>query len=162
MGVPGPLSPAGMTATAILAGRRIAEQPDCDAANPWSAYICDDLHLWARRLLVMRDSGEVYQEMNGMDIKPLGDRVVVKRQDAEATTKGGILLPDSAKDKPQRGKILAVGPGKLGKNGKHTALDVKVGDTVLFTSWAGDEIKTPSRGEVLLMRVDDIMAVVEG
>ncbi|MBY0230736.1 MAG: co-chaperone GroES [Gemmataceae bacterium] len=97
-----------------------------------------------------------------MDIKPLGDRVVVKRQEAEETTKGGILLPDTAKNKPQRGKVLAVGPGKLGKNGKFTALDVKVGDTVLFTSWAGDEVKTPARDEVLLMRADDIMAVVEG
>jgi chaperonin GroES len=97
-----------------------------------------------------------------MEIKPLGDRVVVRREEATETTSGGIILPDTAKNKPQRGKVLAVGPGKLSKDGKWVPLDVKVGDTVLFTSWAGDEFKTPARDEVLLMRADDIMAVVEG
>jgi chaperonin GroES len=95
-----------------------------------------------------------------MKITPLGDRVVVKREEAEEKTAGGILLPDTAKNKPQRGKVLAVGPGKLNKKGEHIALDVKVGDTVLFTSWAGDEFKAANRDEVLLMRVDDILAVV--
>ena len=95
-----------------------------------------------------------------MKITPLGDRLVVKREEAEEKTAGGILLPDTAKNKPQRGKVLAVGPGKQNKKGEFSALDVKVGDTVLFTSWAGDEFKAANRDEVLLMRVDDILAVV--
>lgn len=94
-----------------------------------------------------------------MKITPLGDRVVVKREEASEKTAGGILLPDSAKDKPQRGTVLAVGPGKLNKKGEYVALDVKVGDTVLFTSWAGDEFKSGT-DEVLLMRAGDILAVV--
>ena len=95
-----------------------------------------------------------------MQIKPLGDRVVVRREEAEEKTAGGILLPDTAKNKPQRGKVLAVGPGKMAKDGKFTALDIKVGDTVLFTSWAGDEFQSANRDEVLLMRADDILAVI--
>jgi chaperonin GroES len=96
-----------------------------------------------------------------MEIKPLGDRVVVRRFEAEEKTAGGILLPDTAKDKPQKGKVLAVGPGKLTKDGKFTPLDVKVGDTVLFTNWAGDEFKQAQGENILLMRIDDILAVLE-
>jgi chaperonin GroES len=96
-----------------------------------------------------------------MQIKPLGDRVVVKRFEAEDKTAGGILLPDTAKDKPQKGKVLAVGPGRLTKDGKFTALDVKEGDTVLFTNWAGDEFKQAQGEDVLLMRIDDILAVID-
>jgi len=95
-----------------------------------------------------------------MNIKPLGDRVVVRRQEATEKTAGGILLPDTAKNKPQRGEVLAVGPGKLNKAGAWVPLDLKVGDTVLFTSWAGDEFKDAKRDEVLLMRADDILAVI--
>jgi chaperonin GroES len=95
-----------------------------------------------------------------MKITPLGDRVVVKREEASETTAGGILLPDTAKDKPKRGTILAVGPGALNKKGQRVPLDVKVGDKVLFTSWAGDEFKSGT-DEVLLMRAGDILAVVE-
>ncbi len=95
-----------------------------------------------------------------MNIKPLGDRVVVRREVANEKTAGGILLPDTAKNKPQRGTVLAVGPGKMDKNGKWTPLDLKAGDVVLFTSWAGDEFKDAKRDEVLLMRADDILAVV--
>ena len=96
-----------------------------------------------------------------MNIKPLGDRIVIRRFEAEEKTAGGILLPDSAKNKPQKGKVLAVGPGKLTKEGKRTPLTVKEGDVVLFTNWAGDEFKQ-SRGEdVLLMRADDILAVLD-
>jgi chaperonin GroES len=98
--------------------------------------------------------------MSTLNVRPLDDRVVVEPLEAEEKTAGGILLPDTAKNKPQRGKVLAVGPGKLNKKGEHIALDVKVGDTVLFTSWAGDEFKAANRDEVLLMRVDDILAVV--
>jgi chaperonin GroES len=96
-----------------------------------------------------------------MQIKPLGDRLVVKRQEASAKTAGGILLPDSAKDKPQKGKVLAVGPGRLTKDGKFTPLDLKVGDVVLFTNWAGDEFKQAQGEDVLLMRIDDVLAVID-
>ena len=96
-----------------------------------------------------------------MQIQPLGDRVVVKRFEASEKTAGGILLPDTAKDKPQKGKVLAVGPGRLTKDGKYTPLDVKVGDTVLFTNWAGDEFKQAQGENVLLMRIDDILAVID-
>ena len=96
-----------------------------------------------------------------MQIKPLGDRVVIKRFEAEEKTAGGILLPDTARNKPQKGKVLAVGPGKLSKDGKPQPLDVKEGDTVLFTNWAGDEFKEAQGENILLMRVDDILAVLE-
>lgn len=97
-----------------------------------------------------------------MRLRPLGDRVVVRRQAAEDKTPGGIILPDTAKNKPQRGKVLAVGPGKLLKDGTRRPLQVKEGDTVLFTSWAGDEFKERSTGdEILLMREEDILAVIE-
>ena len=96
-----------------------------------------------------------------MQIKPLGDRVVIRRFEAEEKTAGGILLPDTAKNKPQKGKVLAVGPGKLSKDGKYQPLDLKEGDTVLFTNWAGDEFKE-SRGEnILLMREEDVLAVLD-
>jgi chaperonin GroES len=96
-----------------------------------------------------------------MKIKPLGDRIVIKRSEAQEKTTGGILLPDSAKNKPQKGTVLAVGPGKLIKDGTRRPLQVKVGDTVLFTNWAGDEFKE-SRGEnILLMREEDVLAVLD-
>jgi chaperonin GroES len=97
-----------------------------------------------------------------MQIKPLGDRVVIRRFEAEEKTAGGILLPDTAKNKPQKGKVLAVGPGKLSKDGKYQAMDLKEGDTVLFTNWAGDEFKQAQGDNILLMRADDILAVLEG
>lgn len=96
-----------------------------------------------------------------MKVQPLGDRVVVEREEAKGTTAGGIVLPDTAKDKPQKGKIVAVGDGRITKEGKRKALQVKVGDTVIFTSYAGDEFKLDDQ-KVLLMREDDILAVVEG
>jgi chaperonin GroES len=97
-----------------------------------------------------------------MKLKPLADRVVVRRQQAEEKTAGGIVLPDSAKNKPRRGKVLAVGNGKLLKDGKRRPLQVKEGDTVLFTTWAGDEFKDRvSMDEVLLMREEDILAVLD-
>ncbi len=76
-----------------------------------------------------------------MNIKPLGDRIVVRREAAEEKTTGGIVLPDSAKNKPQRGTVLAVGPGRMLKDGDRRPLQVKEGDKVLFTTWAGDEFK---------------------
>jgi chaperonin GroES len=97
----------------------------------------------------------------GMKIKPLGDRIVIKRFEAQERTAGGIVLPDSAKDKPQKGKVLAVGPGKLVKDGTRRPLQVKVGDTVLFTNWAGDEFKESRGDNVLLMREEDVLAVID-
>ena len=97
-----------------------------------------------------------------MKIKPLGDRIVVRRASAEESTRGGIVLPDSAKNKPQRGTILAAGPGKLLKDGTRRGLQVKEGDNVLFTSWAGDEFKDRANvGEILVMREEDVLAVLE-
>ena len=94
-----------------------------------------------------------------MTLKPLGDRVVVEREEAKETTAGGIVLPDTAKDKPQKGKVVAVGDGRITKDGKRRELQVKVGDQVLFTSYAGEEFKVEDK-KVLLMREDDILAVV--
>ncbi|MCS6975677.1 MAG: co-chaperone GroES [Gemmatales bacterium] len=95
-----------------------------------------------------------------MNLKPLGDRIVVQRQEAGEKTKGGIILPDTAKEKPQIGKVLAVGDGKILKDGRVQPLQVKKGDTVLFSSYAGDEFKLGNE-KVLLMREEDVLAVVE-
>lgn len=95
-----------------------------------------------------------------MKLKPLGDRVVVEREEAEERTKGGIVLPDTAKNKSQRGKVVAVGDGRLLKDGKRHALQVRSGDRILFSAYAGDEFKLNGK-EVLLMREEDILAVVE-
>ncbi|MCA9080103.1 MAG: co-chaperone GroES [Planctomycetaceae bacterium] len=93
----------------------------------------------------------------GTRIVPLGDKVVIKRQDAESTTAGGIVLPDSAKDKPQKGEVVAVGDGHVKKDGSRVALTVKEGDRVIFSSYAGDEIKVGDQ-EYLLLREGDILA----
>ena len=95
-----------------------------------------------------------------MNLKPLGDRVVVEREEAKGTTAGGIVLPDTAKDKPTRGTVISVGEGKLNKDGKRTALQVKTGDRILFTSYAGEQFKLGER-ELLLMREEDILAVID-
>jgi chaperonin GroES len=97
-----------------------------------------------------------------MNIKPLGDRLVVRREEAEEKTSGGIVLPDSAKNKPQRGTVLAVGPGKLLDDGSRRGLQVKKGDKVLFTNWAGDEFKGRGPSDnILLMREEDVLAVID-
>src|SRR5215467_12545969 len=101
------------------------------------------------------------EEIRAMNLKPLGDRVVVEREEAQEKTAGGIVLPDTAKDKPQKGKVLAVGDGRITKDGKRRDLQVKVGDHVLFTSYAGDEFKIDGEKKVLLMREDDILAVID-
>jgi chaperonin GroES len=97
-----------------------------------------------------------------MKVQPLGDRVVVERDEAKDKTAGGIVLPDTAKDKPQRGKVIAVGEGRITKDGTRRPLQVKAGDKVLFTSYAGDEFKLNGDKKVLLMREDDILAIIEG
>ena len=94
-----------------------------------------------------------------MNLVPLGDKIVVERLSAEDKTKGGIYLPESAKEKPKQGKIIAVGPGKVLDSGERAVLNVKVGDLVIFTSYAGTEIKHAGR-ELLIMSESDVMAVV--
>jgi chaperonin GroES len=96
-----------------------------------------------------------------MKIRPLQDRVIVKRIPEEEKTKGGIIIPDAAKEKPQQGKIIAVGKGKVNDDGKLTPLDVKVGDKVLFAKYSGSEIKLDGE-EHLIMREEDILGVLEG
>jgi len=93
-------------------------------------------------------------------VQPLGDRVVVKREAAEEVTAGGIVLPDSAKDKPARGTIVSVGDGRLLDDGSRSDFQVKVGDRVLFSSYAGEQFKIGDE-ELLLMREEDILAVIE-
>ncbi len=95
-----------------------------------------------------------------MKIRPLHDRVIVKRVEAERTTASGIVIPDSAGEKPDQGEVLAVGPGKRDDNGKPVALDVKVGDRVLFGKYAGQAVKVDGQ-EVLVMREEDIMGVLQ-
>jgi chaperonin GroES len=97
-----------------------------------------------------------------MKIRPLQDRVIVKRLEQEdEKTKGGLIIPDTAKEKPQQGKIVAVGKGKVNDDGKINPLDVKVGDKILFGKYAGSEIKLEGE-EHLIMREEDILGVVEG
>lgn len=95
-----------------------------------------------------------------MNIRPLHDRVIIKRMEEEETTEGGIVIPDTAKEKPQRGEVIAVGDGKLLDNGEVRPLDVKKGDQVFFQKFAGSEVKLNGE-DVLVMREDDVMAVVE-
>jgi chaperonin GroES len=96
-----------------------------------------------------------------MKVKPLGDRIVIRRFEADEKTAGGIILPDSAKNKPQKGKVVAIGPGKMLKDGSRRPLQVKEGDTVLFTNWAGDEFKQSHGDNILLMREEDVLAVIK-
>ncbi|MGD8275752.1 MAG: co-chaperone GroES [Thiohalocapsa sp.] len=95
-----------------------------------------------------------------MNIRPLHDRVVVRRMEEERTSAGGIVIPDSATEKPIQGEVIAVGNGKIMDNGDHRSLDVKVGDRVLFGKYSGTEVKLDGE-ELLVMREDDIMGVVE-
>jgi chaperonin GroES len=95
-----------------------------------------------------------------MAIRPLHDRVLVKRLESEEKTKGGIIIPDTAKEKPLEGKVMAVGPGKRDENGKLQPLDVKKNNKILFGKYAGTEIKLDGE-EVVILREDDILAVIE-
>ncbi len=95
-----------------------------------------------------------------MNIRPTNDRILVVRVEEEQKTAGGIIIPDTAKEKPQQGKVVAVGPGKMGDDGKRIPLEVKVGDRVLFSKYGGTEIKIDGV-ENLFMREDDILGVIE-
>jgi len=98
--------------------------------------------------------------MSKMKIKPLADKVLIKRVEAETQTKGGIVLPDTAKEKPRRGKIVSIGDGKLLDDGSRSDIQVKVGDLVLFSSYGGTEIKVNGE-EFLIMEESEIMAILE-
>ena len=95
-----------------------------------------------------------------MKVTPLHDRIVVSRIESEEKTAGGIIIPDTAKEKPQEGKIVAVGPGKRDKEGKRLPLEVKAGDRVLFAKWAGTEVKIDGE-EHMIMKEDDILGIIE-
>ena len=95
-----------------------------------------------------------------MAFRPLHDRVVVKRLEGEEKTKGGIIIPDSAKEKPQEGKIVAVGPGSRDESGKLVPLDVKAGDRILFGKWSGTEVKVDG-DDLLIMKESDVLGIVE-
>lgn len=95
-----------------------------------------------------------------MNLRPMQDRIIVKRLEEEAITAGGILIPETAKEKPQKGEIIAVGKGKRSEDGKIFPLDVKAGDKVLFSKYAGTEFKIEGE-ELLIMREDDILGVIE-
>jgi chaperonin GroES len=93
--------------------------------------------------------------------RPLHDRIVVRRIEAEEKTKGGIIIPDTAKEKPQEGEVIAVGPGARDESGKVVALDLKAGDRVLFGKWSGTEVRIDGE-DLLIMKESDIMGVIEG
>lgn len=95
-----------------------------------------------------------------MNIRPLHDRIIVERIEEETKTAGGLIIPDSAKEKPQQGKVIAAGKGKVTEDGKLLGMDVKVGDRILFGKYAGTEIKVEGK-EYLMMREDDVLGVVE-
>jgi len=95
-----------------------------------------------------------------MAFRPLGDRVVIRRVEEEAKTKGGIIIPDNAKEKPQEGEVVAVGPGGRDEDGKRIAIDVAVGDRILFGKWSGSEVKIDGE-ELLIMKESDILGVLD-
>ena len=95
-----------------------------------------------------------------MKLRPLQDRIVVKRVAEETTTKGGIIIPDTAKEKPEEGKVVAVGNGKVADDGKRIALEIKTGDRILFGKYSGSEVKIDGE-EFLIMREDDVLGVIE-
>jgi chaperonin GroES len=109
----------------------------------------------------MRKTNNYSQGVDPMaKLRPLGDKILVKRVEAETKTKSGIVLPDSAKEKPRRGKILSVGEGKRLDNGERAPIPLKKGDEVIFASYAGTEIKVDNE-ELMIMSLDDVLAVVE-
>ncbi len=95
-----------------------------------------------------------------MKVRPLADRILVKREDASETVRGGIIIPDSAKEKPQEGKVVAVGPGRIDDKGNHLKMEVKKGDRILMGKYSGTEVKIDG-DEHIIMREDDVLAVIE-
>jgi chaperonin GroES len=116
---------------------------------------------WPSRVAgALLDPHETHAEALNMKIKPLNDKIVIKRLEAEEKTKGGIVLPDTAKEKPKEGRVVSVGEGKLLENGKRATLTVKANDRVIFSSYAGTEIKL-SGEEYLILSEDDVLAIVD-
>lgn len=99
--------------------------------------------------------------MAKINLKPLGDRVILEPLEQDEKTASGIILPETAKEKPQQGKILAVGPGRLDDEGKRVSMDVKVGDTVLFPKYGGTEVKLEGDRKVMVMKESEILAIIE-
>ena len=95
-----------------------------------------------------------------MAFRPLGDRVLVKRVEEESKTKGGIIIPDTAKEKPQEGEVIAVGPGGLDESGKRIAMDVKAGDRILFGKWSGTEVKLDGQ-DLIIMKESDVLGLLD-
>ncbi|MCD4763381.1 MAG: co-chaperone GroES [Thermodesulfobacteriota bacterium] len=95
-----------------------------------------------------------------MKLRPLQDRILVKRVEEETTTKGGIIIPDTAKEKPAEGEVVAVGIGRIGEDGKRIALEIKKGDKILFSKYGGTEVKIEGE-EYLIMREDDVLGIIE-
>jgi len=119
-------------------------------------------HVAKARFRLGRENAPIPQEEKRvMKIKPLHDRVIVKRVEEEQKTAGGIIIPDTAKEKPAEGKVIAVGDGKILEDGKVRPLNVKAGDRILFSKYAGTEVKV-SGDELLIMREDDILGIIEG
>jgi chaperonin GroES len=115
---------------------------------------------FAAGFVLFYEPGGLEQEGNDMAFRPLHDRVVVKRLEGEEKTKGGIIIPDTVKEKPQEGKIVAVGPGGRDETGKLIPLDVKAGDRILFGKWSGTEVKIDG-DDLLIMKESDILGVVD-
>lgn len=113
------------------------------------------------RTLTTIISIEIREERNPMNLRPLHDRVIVKREEEERKSAGGIVIPDSATEKPIRGEVLAIGKGKTLDNGEIRAPEVKKGDTVLFGKYAGTEVKIDDE-QLLVLKEDDVMAVIDG
>lgn len=135
--------------TPLARGSLVCHQPVlCRTYDPQRACILGD-----------EEMAKKASASNDIKLVPLGDRVVVKRAEAESKTAGGIVLPDAAKDKPQRGEVLAVGEGHTKSSGLKAALTVKAGDQVIFSSYAGDELKVGDE-TYLLMRESDILAII--
>jgi chaperonin GroES len=111
-------------------------------------------------MLPLETQSDVYREILTMKFRPLHDRVVVRRIDAEEKSAGGIIIPDSAQEKPQQGEVVAVGPGARGDDNELIPMDVKAGDRVLFGKWSGTEVKIDGE-DLLIMKESDIMGVLE-
>jgi chaperonin GroES len=111
--------------------------------------------------LLLAPKRAISKEETFMKFRPLHDRVVVRRIEGEEKTKGGIIIPDTAKEKPQEGEVVAVGPGARDEAGKLVPLDLKAGDRILFGKWSGTEVKIDGE-ELLIMKESDVMGVVEG
>jgi chaperonin GroES len=111
-------------------------------------------------LVTVKSLEKVCKEEKEMSIRPLQDRLIVKRLEGEEKTKGGIIIPDAAKEKPMEGEVVSVGKGKVSEDGKVRPLDVKAGDRILFGKYAGTEIKLDGE-EYLIMREDDVLGVLE-